>query len=156
MRTFHYLGGCPTIVVPDNLRAAVTKAHRYDPDLNKTYQDMSVHYGVAVVPARCAKPRDKAKVENGVLLAERWILAKLRHHRFFALAELNAHIRRLLAELNQRPFKKLPGSRRSQFAQVDYPAPAIQSVTVYGSPRRRLSNAGRNLAVLLAHASRGR
>ncbi len=122
VRTFHYLGGCPAILVPDNLRAAVTKAHRYDPDLNKTYQDMSVHYGVAVVPARCAKPRDKAKVENGVLLAERWILAKLRHYRFFALAELNAHIRRLLEELNQRPFKKLPGSRCSQFAQIDYPA----------------------------------
>ena len=122
LRTFHYLGGCPEILVPDNLRSAVTKAHRYDPDLNKTYQDMSVHYGVAIVPARCAKPRDKAKVENGVLLAERWIVAKLRHHSFFSLSELNAHIRGLLEDLNRRPFKKLPGSRRSQFEQIDHPA----------------------------------
>ncbi len=122
MRTFRYLGGCPEILVPDNLRSGVTRAHRYDPDLNKTYQDMSVHYGVAIVPARSRKPRDKAKAESGVLLVERWILARLRNHRFFSLAELNAQIRTLLEELNQRPFKKLPGSRRSHFEELDRPA----------------------------------
>jgi len=122
MRTFKYLGGCPEILVPDNLRSGVNKAHRYDPDLNKTYQDMSMHYSVAVVPARARKPRDKAKVESGVLLAERWILASLRNHCFFSLAELNAQIRTLLEDLNQRPFKKLPGCRRSQFEEIDHPA----------------------------------
>ena len=122
MRTFSYLNGCPEILVPDNLRSGVNKAHRYDPDLNKTYQDMSVHYGVAIVPARSGKPRDKAKVETGVLLAERWILARLRNHQLFSLAELNAHIRTLLEDLNHRSFKKLPGSRRSHFEEVDRPA----------------------------------
>ena len=122
MRTFKYLGGCPEIVVPDNLKSGVNKAHRYDPDLNKTYQDLAVHYGVAIVPARVRKPRDKAKVENGVLVAQRWILARLRNHTFFSLAELNAHIRTLLDALNERPFKKLPGSRRSQYLQIDRPA----------------------------------
>lgn len=122
IRTFNYLGGCPEIVVPDNLRSAVTKAHRYEPDLNKTYQDMSIHYNVAIVPARCGKPRDKAKVETGVLLAERWILARLRNHSFFSLGELNAQISTLLEALNLRPFKKLPGTRRSQFEQVDRPS----------------------------------
>ena len=122
MRCFRYLNGCPEILVPDNLRSGVSKAHRYDPDLNKTYQDMSVHYNVAIVPTRSGKPRDKAKVESGVLLAERWVLARLRNHQFFSLAELNAHIRTLLEDLNHSPFKKLPGSRRSHFEEVDRPA----------------------------------
>ncbi len=122
IRTFSYLDGCPEILVPDNLRSGVNKAHRYDPDLNKTYQDLGVHYGVAIVPARVRRPRDKAKAESGVLLAERWILARLRNHTFFSLAELNAQIRTLLEDLNHRPFKKLPGSRHSHFLEVDRPA----------------------------------
>lgn len=121
-RCFRYLGGVPEIVVPDNLRAGVTKAHRYEPDTNPTYQDLASHYGVAILPARVRRPRDKAKVEAGVLVVERWILAALRHHTFFSLAELNRAIRELLEKLNARPFKKLPGSRHEHFEQLDQPA----------------------------------
>ena len=121
-RCFQYLGGVPEIVVPDNLRAGVSKAHRYEPDTNPTYQDMASHYGIAVLPARVRRPRDKAKVEAGVLVVERWILAALRHRTFFSLAELNSAIRALLEKLNARPFKKLPGSRREHFEQLDKPA----------------------------------
>jgi transposase len=86
---FEYLGGCPQIVVCDNLRAGVTRAHRYEPDVNATFLEMAGHCGVAIIPARSRKPRDKAKVEAGVLIAERWILARLRHRTFFGLSELN-------------------------------------------------------------------
>jgi len=89
---------------------------------NPTYQDMATHYGVAVLPARVRRPRDKAKVEAGVLVVERWILAVLRHRSIFSLAELNAAIRELLERLNARPFKKLPGSRREHFECLDKPA----------------------------------
>jgi transposase len=121
-RCFRYLGGIPEIVVPDNLRSGVSKAHRYEPDTNPTYQDMATHYGIAVLPARIRRPRDKAKVEAGVLVVERWVLAALRHRTFFSLAELNAAIRKLLEKLNDRPFKKLPGSRREHFERLDKPA----------------------------------
>src|SRR5690606_32080449 len=121
-RTFHFLGGVPELVVPDNLRSGVSKAHRYEPDTNPTYQDMASHYGVAVLPARVRKPRDKAKVEGGVLVVERWILAALRHRQFFSLRELNAAISELLVTLNNRPFRKLPGCRREHFEQLDRPA----------------------------------
>jgi transposase len=122
VRAFASFGGVPQIVVPDNLRSGVTKACRYEPDLNPTYADLAQHYGVAVIPARVRKPRDKAKVEAGVLLIERWILACLRHQPFFSLAELNAAIAVCLDRLNRRPFKKLPGCRQSQFDAVDRPA----------------------------------
>jgi len=122
VRTFEALGGVPEVVVPDNLKAAVTRTHRYAPDLNRTYLDLASHYHVAIIPARAARPRDKAKVEVGVQVVERWILARLRHHTFFALAEVNAAIRTLLPDLNARPFKKLPGSRQSLFAALDRPA----------------------------------
>jgi transposase len=95
---------------------------RYEPELNPTYQDLAVHYGVAVMPARVRKPRDKAKVESGVQLVQRWILARLRHRKFFSLAELNESIRELLGPLNERAFRKLPGSRRSLFESLDRPA----------------------------------
>jgi hypothetical protein len=108
--------------VPDNLRSGVTKACRYEPELNPTYADLARHYGVAVIPARVRKPRDKAKVEAGVLLVERWILACLRHQAFFSLAELNTTIATYLDRLNRRPFKKLPGCRQSVFETVDQPA----------------------------------
>ena len=121
-RTFTFLGGVPEIVVPDNLRAGVSKAHRYEPDINPTYQDMATHYGVAVIPARVRRPKDKAKAELGVQVVERWILAALRHRTFFSLAELNQAIRQLVTALNARPFKKLPGSRQSQFDAIDRPA----------------------------------
>lgn len=121
-RAFQFFGGVPELIIPDNLKAGVRKAHRYEPDLNPTYAEMAAHYGTAVMPARVRKPRDKAKVEAGVLLVERWILARLRHEQFFALAELNAAIGTLLEDLNARPFKKLPGSRRTLFYELDRPA----------------------------------
>ena len=122
VHAFTFLEGCPRIVVPDNLRSGVTRAHRYEPELNRTYEEMAAHYGCAVILARPRKPRDKAKAENGVLLAERWILAALRNRTFFSLAEANVAIRERLAWLNARPFRKLPGSRLSLFAELDRPA----------------------------------
>ena len=122
VRTFRFLGGVPELVAPDNLRAGVSKAHRYEPDTNPTYQDMASHYDVAVLPARVRKPRDKAKVEGGVLIVERWILAALRHRQFFSLTELNTVISELLEQINARPFRKLPGCRRERFQQPDQPA----------------------------------
>ena len=122
IRTFEFLQGCPAVLVPDNLKAAVTHPHRYDPDLNRSYAEMAGFYSVAIVPARVRKPRDKAKAENGVQRVEQWILARLRDQPFFSLRELNAWIRRWLVELNDKPFQKLPGSRRSQFEALDRPA----------------------------------
>jgi transposase len=122
VRCFRYFGGVPEIVVPDNTRSAISKAHRYEPDINPTYADMAAHYGVAVIPARQRAPRDKAKVEKGVQVVEQWILARLRNRRFFSLAELNEAIAELLEELNDRPFQKLPGSRRTAFEEFDQPA----------------------------------
>lgn len=121
VRAFEFLGGVPKILVPDNLKSAVIKTHRYEPDLNPAYQQMAAHYGVAVIPARPRKPKDKAKVEVAVLIVERWIMARLRHQTFFSLSALNQAISDLLTQLNERPFKKLPGSRRSQFEQLDQP-----------------------------------
>ena len=122
VQAMEFYGGCPAIVVPDNLRSAVTKAHRYEPDINTTYQEMAAHYTMAIIPARSYKPRDKAKVEAGVLLAERWIMARLRNERFTSIGEANAAIRRLVEWINVRPFKKIEGSRQSLFEELDQPA----------------------------------
>ena len=122
VRCLEFLGGVPELLVPDNLKAGVQAAHRYEPDLNPSYADLAAHYGVAILPARAAKPRDKAKVEAGVLLAQRWMLARWRHQRFFSLDEVNRALRPLLAELNHHPFQRLPGSRQSVFETVDRPA----------------------------------
>jgi transposase len=105
--------------VPDNLRTGVSRACRYDPDLNPTYQEMAMHYGVGVVPARPYRPRDKAKVEVGVQVVERWIIAALRHRKFFRLEEVNCAVRELLERLNHRPFRKREGSRASVFAALE-------------------------------------
>ncbi len=93
VRAFAALGGVPEVVVPDNLKAAVTHPHRSEPEFNRTYVEMAAHYGVAIVPARSARPRDQANVEVGVQIVERWILARLRNHTFFSLVEANATIR---------------------------------------------------------------
>jgi transposase len=122
VRMFVYFGGVSELLVPDNLGSGVSKACRYEPDANPTYQELANHYGTAVLPTRTASPRDKAKVETGVQIAERWILAPLRNHIFFSLAELNAEIARLLEALNNRPFQKLDGTRRSLFESLDGPA----------------------------------
>lgn len=121
VRAFEFFGGAPEVVVPDNLRSGVSKACFYEPDLNPTYQEMAAHYGVAVIPARVVRPRDKAKVEVGVQIVERWILARLRNRTFFSLIEANAAISELLEQLNGRSFKKLPGSRKSLFESLEKP-----------------------------------
>jgi transposase len=122
VRAMEFFGGCPQLVVPDNAKTGVLKACRYEPDLNPTYQEMAMHYGIGVLPTRPRKPRDKAKVEVGVQIAQRWIVAVLRHRKFFSLADLNQAIRELLGKLNQRPFQKREGSRHSLFVALDQPA----------------------------------
>lgn len=122
VRAFAYFGGVPRIVVPDNLKTGITKACFYEPDINPTYLDMANHYGTVVIPTRVRKPKDKAKVETGVQIVERWILARLRDHQFFGLHQLNQAIAILLTELNQKPFQKLPGCRKSLFEDLDRPA----------------------------------
>ncbi len=121
-RAFQFFGGVPELLVPDNLRAAVTKADRYTPQINTTYAELATHYHTAVLPARPRKPKDKAKAEVAVQVVERWILARLRHHTFFSLAELNQAIRELLPALNERPFQKRTESRRDLFEMLDRPA----------------------------------
>ena len=108
-------------MVPDCLRGAVSRACRYEPDLNPTYAEMASHYGVCVLPARPRRPKDKAKVEVGVLIAKRWILAVLRHRTFYSLAELNGAIAQLLERLNSRLLRKLKQSRRELFERFDLP-----------------------------------
>lgn len=122
IRAFEYFDAVPEIVVPDNLKSGVTRACRYEPGVNITYEEMAQHYGVAVVPARPRKARDKAKVEAGVLVAERWILAALRKHRFFSLGELNQAIAAFLLRLNERSFRKREGCRKSLFETLDRPS----------------------------------
>jgi len=122
VRAFNFIGGVPAIVVPDNLKSGVTKACRYDPEINPSYQQLAAHYGTALVPARPLKPKDKAKAEVGVQIIERWILARLRHHTFFSLAELNQCIKALLEEVNNKSFKQLKGTRQQWFQSIDKPA----------------------------------
>ena len=122
VRMFEYFGGTPRVVVPDQLRSAVKGPDRYDPEINPTYADLARHYEVAIVPARAGEPRDKAKVEGGVRIVQRWILACLRNRTFFSLEDLNTAIAELLARLNNRPFQKLEGCRRSAFEGIDRPA----------------------------------
>jgi transposase len=122
VHALEFFAGCPAILVCDNLKSGVTKARRYEPDVNATYQEMAAHYQMAIIPARSYKPRDKAKAEGGVLLAERWIMARLRNRRFTSLGEANEAIGELVGAINDRPFKKLPGSRRSVYEDLDRPA----------------------------------
>jgi transposase len=122
MNALEFFEGVPKLVVPDNLKAGVTRACRYDPDLNPTYQEWALHYGVGVVPARPYKPRDKAKVESGVQVVQRWIVAALRNRRLFSLEEANGAIRELLVRLNERLFRKREGSRKSLWETLDRPA----------------------------------
>lgn len=122
VRCFEFLGGVPELIIPDNLKSAVTRACRYEPDLNPTYQQLAAHYQTTVIPARPYKPKDKAKAEVGVQIVERWIMARLRHDTFFSLRQVNQRISQLLLEMNQRPLKQHPGCRASQFAHIDKPA----------------------------------
>lgn len=122
IHAFEFFQGVAEILVPDNLRAAVTRSCRYEPDLNATYREMAEHYGAVIIPARVGKPKDKAKVESGVLRVEQAVLAPLRHRTFFSLADLNEAIRDQLKILNNRPFQKLDASRQILFETLEKPA----------------------------------
>ena len=125
-RAFEYFGGTSALVVPDNWRSGVKTPCWYEPELNRTYAEWAIHYGVGILPARVRRAKDKAKAEAGVRLVQMWILAALRKRQFFSLAELNESIAELLVKLNQRPFRKLPGSRAELYATID--RPALQSL----------------------------
>jgi transposase len=118
---FSYFNGCPKIVVPDNPKPVVTRACPYEPDINPSFAQMASHYGIVVMPARVRKPKDKAKVEAAVGLATRWILAVLRDRIFLTLAEARIAVRELVDRLNDRPFKKIQGSRRSLYESIEQP-----------------------------------
>jgi transposase len=122
IHAFEFFGGVTDLTIPDNLKAAVIKACRYEPDLTPAYQAMAEHYGTVIIPARVKKPKDKSKVEAAVLLVTRWITAALRHHTFFSLRDLNDKIRELLESLNNRKFKKLNSSRRELYETLDKPS----------------------------------
>jgi len=119
IRALEFIKGVPTIIIPDNWKTGVTNPCYYEPDLNPTYRDFADHYGTVIIPARKRKPRDKAKVEAGVLLVERWILAALRNRTFFTVAELNEAIRELLIRLNNRKFRKLDTTRAILFEELE-------------------------------------
>ncbi len=139
-RMVGYFGGATGLWVPDQLKSAITRSCRYEPGVNRTYEELAAHYGAVVVPARPYKARDKAKAEAAVLVAQRWILARLRHETFFSLAALNVAIRALLDELNDRPLQKLGVSRRTLYARLDRPAlqplPATRYVVAQWKPCR--------------------
>jgi len=122
VRAFEYLGGVSGAVVPDQLKTGVTRACRYEPELQRCYEELALHYGTVILPARPASPRDKAKAEVAVQIAERWILARLRHETFFSLHALSQRIRELLDELNDRTMRHYRTSRRALFEQLDRPA----------------------------------
>ncbi len=127
---------------PDNLKSAVTKAHRYDPEINGSYQDMADHYNTVIIPARPYSPKDKSKVELAVKLVQRWILAKIRNEIFFTVAELNKRIRELLDYYNGKKIKKLGKSRKELFLELDKPALAALPINRYEfkNVRRRRVN----------------
>ncbi|MCY4634512.1 MAG: hypothetical protein OXG04_08425 [Acidobacteria bacterium] len=121
IRMVEYFGGATTMWTPDQLKSAITRRCRYEAGVNRTYEDLAAHYGAVVIPARPRNPRDKAAVEYCVLIAQRWILARLRDQTFFELGALNAAVRVLLDELNDRPMRKLGVSRRALYEQLDRP-----------------------------------
>ena len=123
VRAFEAIGGVPHLLVPDNTKTAVIKACLYDPQVNRTYAEMAAHYDTAILPARPRRPRDKAKVEQAVLIVERWLLGRLRHRTFYSLAEVNAAIADLMTHLNEeRPIRRLGVTRRQLLEQIDRPA----------------------------------
>ena len=134
IRALEYFGGVPALLVPDQLKSAVTLPCRYEPGIQRTYEEFSRHYGTAILPARPARPRDKAKVEVAVQVVERWILAQLRNETFFSLDALNERIAELLEDLNERPMRAYGASRRDLFERLDRPAlkPLPAERFVYG------------------------
>jgi len=138
-----FIGGVPRLIVPDQPRALFAGPDRYEPRSNRLLEELCEHYDVAVLPARPAHPRDKPKVEVGVQVVERWILARLRNRRFFSLAELNAAIAELLVDLNRRVFKKLPGCRMDAFEALD--RPALRALPAARMPIARFKRARVNI-----------
>ena len=122
VHAFEFFGGVPAVVVPDQLKSGVTGSCRYEPALQRSYEELAGHYGTVILPARPARPRDKAKVEVGVQVAQRWILARLRHETLIGLGALNRRIRELLAALNDREMRHYRTSRRALFVALDQPA----------------------------------
>jgi len=122
VRMFEYFGGVPEIEVPDNLKSGVTKADYYEPGINRTFQDMAEHYGIAIIPTRSKKPKDKAKVEKGVQVVQQRALALLRNRKFFCLAELNVALTELRERITDRQMKSYGASRRELFESIDKPA----------------------------------
>ena len=139
VHAFEFYGGAPELLVPDNLRTGVTKADRYEAEIAAPYEELAAHYGAAVAPARLRKPRDKAKVENGVLFAYRAIAAPLRNRSFFGLADFNVAIGEQLTALNERPFQKLPGSRKSFFIEREAPLLAPLPAEPFSCRTRKLA-----------------
>lgn len=136
-------GGAPALFVPDNAKVAVIKACRYDPQVNRSYAEMAAHYGTAVLAARPRRPRDKAKVESAVLIVERWLLGRLRHRVFYSLADVNAAIGELLADLNDRRILRRVGrTRRQLFEEIDRPALRPLPVERYVYAEWRVRRAG--------------
>ncbi|EFW9551363.1 IS21-like element ISSso4 family transposase, partial [Shigella sonnei] len=122
-RCLTFLGGVPKLLIPDNLRSAVKKADRYEPVINDSYQALAEHYGTVIIPARPRKPKDKPKAENGVLIVERWLLARIRNETFHTLRALNARLRELLTDMNNRPMKGYGNQTRAErFRMLDAPA----------------------------------
>jgi transposase len=149
VKAFEHFGCVPAIVVPDNLKAAVNQACRYEPELNITYMELAQHYGVAVIPARPYKSRDKAKVEAGVLLAQRWILARLRNRSFNSIEEINAAIQQPLAHLNHKIQRVMKRSRKELFELLDRPAAQPLPTNTYEFATWRKARIGPDYHVLM-------
>ena len=148
---FEYFRGVTEVVVPDNIKTGVNRACRYEPDLNVTYHEMATHYGTVIIPARPRKPTDKAKVEEGVLNAERQLMAPLRNHKFFSLEEVNGALQQQLERLNARPFQKLQGSRLSAYEMLDRPALKALPQTRYEIAEWRSAKVNVDYHVEVAH-----
>jgi transposase len=142
-KAFAAIGGVPRLLVPDNTKVAVIKACLYDPQINRTYAEMAAHYDISVLPARPRRPRDKAKVELGVLLVERWLLGRLRHRTFFSLAEVNTAVAEFLTRLNEeRPIRRLGVTRRKLLEELDRPALKPLPAEPYGFAEWRVRRVG--------------
>ncbi len=152
VRALEAIGGVPELIVPDNTKTAVVKACLYDPQVNRTYTEMATHFGTAILPARPRKPRDKAKVEQAVLIVERWLLGRLRHRIFHSLAEVNAAISELMHELNEvRPLRRLGVTRRRLLEEIDRPALKLLPTTPYEYAEWKNCRVGIDYHVDVAH-----
>jgi hypothetical protein len=148
-RALKFYGAVPALLVPDHLLSAITPAHRYEPGINATCAEMAAHDGTAVLPARPHKLKDKAKADVGVQIFAHWILARLLHHTFLSLAELNAAIAALLPALNERPLPGRTASRRDLFEAIDRPAmkPLPRDACEYAEWRRAKPGIDHHIAV---------